>query len=352
VGASTVSSVELADVARRLSGDRFDDYAQRGLGRAYEEYVARRRRAVGGLALAVNGRPIPSFYALLAEPELKFESGEVRLEGTPAAPDWEFLVPFQKVVLHEDGSAELHGPGGTAPRRAIARLLLREHYLVRSRADESASVKASPPARMPGLVGTIDQGITICRALPVVPLEVALLLYLAEERARFELDLVHAAVLADPRAGRLAGSRRVRRSSRVAWGLDRRIGRGHLSLLAARSLEVLVESNGLTSIELGHIFGGVREMVDSALQTLVRQRYATFDPRTGLYRARTESFLPPAQPGAAPPPAPVRPELRTGVQELIAAADARATCPLCGKPLPESPSALLCEDCAQKVGIS
>jgi hypothetical protein len=205
---------------------------------------------------------------------------------------------------------------------------------------------------MPALVGTIDQGVTICRALPVVPLEVALLLYLAEERARFELDLVHATVLADPRAGRLAASRRVRRSSRVAWGLDRRIGRGHLSLLAARSLEILVESNGLTSIELGHVFGGVREMVDSALQTLVRQRYATFDPRTGVYRARIESFLPPSQPASAAPPPPVRPELRTGVLELIAAADARASCPLCGKPLAAGPSALLCDDCADKVGIT
>jgi hypothetical protein len=352
VGASTVSSVELSGVARQLAGERLDEYAQRGLGRAYEEYVVRRRRAVGALALTFNERRVPSFYALLTEPALKFETGEVRIEGAPTAPDWEFLVPFERVVLRADGSAELYGPGGAAPRRAIARLLLREHYMVRSREEETAAVGASAPARMPGLVGTIDQGITICRALPVVPLEVALLLYLAEERARYELDLVHGEVLADPRAGRLASARRVRRSSRVAWGLDRRIGRGHLSLLAARSLEVLVESNGLTSIELGHVFGGVREMVDSALRTLVRQRYATFDPRTGVYRARIEAFLPPSQPGPVTPPVPVRPELRTGVQELIAAADARATCPLCGKPLPASPSTLLCDDCAEKVGIA
>ena len=145
MGASTVSSGDLAETARRLAGERFDEYAQRGLGRAYEEYVARRRRSVGRLALTVNERALPSFYDLLAEPELKFATGEVRVEGASKVADWEFLVPFERVVLYADGSAELYGPGGAAPRRAIARLLLREHYLVRSRADEAAAVKASPP---------------------------------------------------------------------------------------------------------------------------------------------------------------------------------------------------------------
>jgi hypothetical protein len=350
---STVSTVELEEFARRLAKERFDEYAARGLGQAYEEYVGRRRRTVGPLALSVGGRAYPSFYAAIADPGASFAAVELRLDRpAPPAGDWEFLLPFERIVFHDDGSAELHPPGGAAPRRAIGRILLREHYFVRSRAEDTPGAPGAAGFRMPSLVGTVAQGIAICRAAPVLPFEVALLIYLAEERVRFEVDLVHSSLLCDPRAGRLAASRRVRRPSRVAWGLDRKIGRGHLSLLATRCLEVLVESNGLTSIDLAHVFGGVREIVDSALQALVQQRYAAFDPRTGVYRARIESFLPPTQPAVVAPVAPVRPELRTGVQELIAAADARATCPLCGKPLPAGPGTLLCEDCAKKVGIA
>jgi hypothetical protein len=346
----TVSSGEVAELAGRLAGPRLDDYASRGLARAYEEYVARRRRTVGNLTISADGRTYPSFFAVLGEPGTMFANGEIRLEKGAAAADWEFLTPFEKIAFHEDGSADLFGPGGEEPHRAIARILLREHYLLRSKAEDAPATPGTPQLRMPSLVGTLEQGVAICRAAPVLPFEVAVLLYRPEERARYEVDLVHSTLLADPRAGRLAASRRIPRPTRLAWGLDRKIGRGHLSLLAARCLEVLAESNGLSSIDLAHIFGGVREIVDSALQVLVQQRYATFDPRTGIYRARLEAFLPTPQP-TAPVAAPVRPELRTGVQELIAAADARATCPLCGKPLPASPHALLCDECAAKVGI-
>jgi hypothetical protein len=349
---STVSAVELDAIARGLARERFDDYAARGLGRAYQEYVGRRRRSIAPVSLVVDGRPYPSIYAVIADPEAKFATGEVRLDRPAAsAADWEFLTPFERVVFHEDGSADLHPPGGAPPRRAIARVLLREHFLVRSRAEDAGEVPGVSWPRIPSLVGTLQQGIAICRAGSVLPFEVALLGYLAEERVRFEIDTVHSMLLADPRAGRLAASRRVGRTPRLAWGLDRRIGRGHLSLLATRSLEVLLESNGLTGIDLAHIFGGVREMVDSALQALVQQHYATFDPRTRIYRARLEAFLPATTSRAAPAPAPVRPELRTGVQELIAAADARAVCPLCGKPLTPGPQTLLCDDCARKVGL-
>jgi hypothetical protein len=354
VSASTASLAELEGVARQLGKDRFDDHAARGLGRAFDEYVGRRRRPIGPLAAVVDGRSYPSLYAAIVDPAATFGTAELRLIRPPASDvEWEYLLPFSRIVFHDDGSADVYDPSGGSPRRAIARILLREHYLVRSKADDAPDQAPSGrPVRIPSLVGTVAQGITICRAASIVPFEVALLLYLAEERARYEVDLVNSTLLADPRAGRLALSRRVRRSSRVAWGLDRKIGRGHLSLLAARCLEVLVESNGLTSIELRPVFGGVRELVESALQGLVRQRYATFDPRTGVFRARIEAFLPPAAPeeGAAAPP--VRPELRTSVQELIAAADAHAACPLCGRPLPEGPRALLCDDCMAKVGLA
>ena len=350
---TTVSTVELEAIARSLASERFDEYAARGLARAYEEYVGRRRRIVAPILLEADGKAYASFYAILADPKAKFAVGEARLEKPASAPaDWEFLVPFERVVFHEDGSADLHGPDGAQPRRAIARVLLRENYLVRSRKEDAPEPSGGSRPKMPGLLGTIEQGTTICRAASILPFDVALLLYLAEERARYEVDLVHSTLLADPRAGRLAASRRVGRSSRIAWGLDRRLGRGHLSLLASRCLEVLVETNGLTAIELAHVFGGGREIVDSALQSIVQQRFATLDPRTGVYRARVDTFLPAPASEPSPAPAPVRPELRTSVQELIAAADARATCPLCGKPLPEGPHNLLCADCSSEVGLT
>ena len=347
---TTVSSGELEAVARRLAGERFDGYAARGLARAYEEYVGRRRRAVGPLGLTVNGRSYPSLYSVIVDPEVPFSQGELRFEGSPSSVRADDAsVAFERITLAEDGSAELHARDGGPARRAIARVLLREHYVVRPQAEDARGAGIGG-VRLPSLFGTVGEGVELCRSARLVPFEIALLLYLPEERARYEVDLVHMALLADPRSGRLAAGRRVRRTSRLAWGLDRRIGRGYLSLLAARCLEVLVESNGLTSIDLAHVFGGVREIVDSALQALVQQRYAVFDPRTGIYRARVEAFLPSADLAAEPPAAPVRPELRTSVQELIAAADARATCPLCGKPLPEG-HPLLCDDCATKVGI-
>jgi hypothetical protein len=192
---------------------------------------------------------------------------------------------------------------------------------------------------------------TICRGQPVLPFSVAILLYLPEERTRLELDLVRGSLLADPRAGRLPVRRRVPRPSRLSWAVDRTIGQGEFSLLATRSLEALVESNGLSSVELAHVFGGVRELVDSALQGLVQQRLVTFERRTGIYRPRLEAFLPEATPSRAIEETayPFDPGLRTSVQELIAAADARAVCPLCGRPLPPGPSSILCDACSALV---
>jgi len=138
----------------------------------------------------------------------------------------------------------------------------------------------------------------------------------------------------------------------VGFAVDRAIGRGDLSLLASRCLEVLVESPGLTSVELAHVFGGVRELVDSALQGLVARQLITFDRRTGVYRPRIEAFVPSsaaAAKSAAPAITGTDAMLRSSVQELLAAADARASCPLCGNPLPPGPRGILCENCSAKV---
>jgi len=351
----TVSLPELESIAGGLAKDRFDDYSARSLGRAFEEFAARRRRPLGSFTLTADGRPFPTFYAALADPLARFEEAELRLDGaTPPKSAWEFLVPFERIEFRSDGSADLHPPGAGPPRRAIARVLLREHFLPRSRAEEDRSAAGAGPSPVPRLIGSLAQGVRICRAVPVLPFQVAILLYFPEGRTRFELDLVHTTLLGDPRAGRLSSSRRVVRTSRLAWGLDHKLGRGHVSLLATRCLEVLVESNGLTSVELAHVFGGVRELADSAVQGLVQQRLVTSDHRSGIYRPRLEAFLP-----AEGPPTEEEvgadvgnPTLHMSVQELIDAADARAVCPLCGKPIAAGPEVLLCEECTAKVGLT
>ncbi|HTW55012.1 MAG TPA: hypothetical protein VMG36_00990 [Thermoplasmata archaeon] len=349
---ATVAAPEIEALGRSLAGPRFDEYSGLALGRAYDEFVARRRTPLAALELSVNDRPYPTVYAALADPTADFTVGELRFVPPFASdPAWEYVPRTDRIVFSADGAAEIHPAGGGAPRRAMARVLLREHFLPRSRLEEERAAAGGLRVQLPTRVGTLAQGMTICRAQPVLPFSVALLLYLPEERTRLEIDLVRSTLLADPRAGRLPVARRVPRPARLAWAVDRVLGQGDLSLTATRALEVLVESNGLSSIELAHIFGGVRELIDSALQGLVAQRLVTVDHRTGTYRARLEAFLPDAASSVRPDESPYAtdPTLRTSVQELLAAADARASCPLCGRPLPPGPSSILCADCAALV---
>lgn len=348
---------ELDALAKALAPDRYDDYSERALARAYDEFLARRRTPLSPFALSVDGRDFPNLYAVLADPTVGGSTAELRLDPPPPpGPAWEFLLPFSRIVVHEDGAADLHPIALGPPTRAIARVLLREHYLVRTRPEEARGAAGGGRVQIAGFRSTLADGLATCRVQGLLPFSVALMLYLPEERLHYELDLVRTVLLPDPRAGRLPIARRVRRTSRFAWNLDRVVARPDLPMLAGRCLEVLAESNGLTSVELAHVFGGVRELVDSALQGLVARRLVVFDRRTGVYRIHVEEFLPPggATPAARAPPAPgADPALRTSVQELLAAADARATCPLCGAPLPAGgPTTILCANCSAQVSAT
>jgi hypothetical protein len=349
---TSVSLAELDALARQLVGERHDPFSERALARAYEEFVSRHPRPVAPIVFISNGTEYSTAYAFLSEPKTTPTALEIRAEPAPPVAEWGFLRPFQRIVLRPDGSADLHPLVPGPPERGIARILLREHYLPRSRDDEDRAATGGERVDLTGILGTLDQGFAVYREHGLLPFSVAILLYLPDERARYELDLLNSTLLPDPRTGRLPPSRRVPRTSRVSYGVDRAIGRGDLSLLAARSLEVLSESQGLTSVELAHVFGSVRELVDSALQGLVARQLVTFDRRTGIYRARLEAFVPSE---AEPPgrgarsPAGSDAMLRTSVQELLAAADARSACPLCGSPLPPGPKQILCDNCAAKV---
>lgn len=349
---TSVSLPELDSLATQLAGDRHDAFSQRSLARAYEEYVSRHRTPVASIAVVADGVEYPTIYALLADAKVSPTTLEIRPEPVPPTNEWGFLRPFERIVIHSDGSAELHPVVPGPPERAIARILLREHYLPRSRDDEDRGATGGSRVELDGLFGSLDRGLALYRERGLLPFSVALLLYLSDERLRYEIDLLETSLLPDPRSGRLPPARRVRRTSRLSFAVDRAIGRGDVSLLAARSLEVLVESGGLTSVELAHVFGTVRELVDSALQGLVARQLVSFDRRTGVYRPRLEAFLPSAigaSSAASTGAAGSETLLRTSVQELIAAADARASCPLCGAPLPPGPHGILCENCAGKV---
>ncbi|HTT44945.1 MAG TPA: hypothetical protein VMH38_02880 [Thermoplasmata archaeon] len=348
---TSVSLPELDSLARQLVGERHDSFSQRALARSYEEYVSRHRRSLSPVVVVADGTEYPTFYALLSDPKAGPTTLEVRPDPAPAAADWGFLRPFERLVLRADGSADLHPAVPGPPERGIARILLREHYLPRSADEEDRGAAGGARVQLEGAMGTLDQGLAVYRERGLLPFSVAILVYLPEERARYELDLLETSLLPDPRSGRLPPSRRAHRTARFSFAVDRVIGRGDLSLLAARCLEVLSESAGLTSVELAHVFGGVRELVDSALQGLVARQLVTFDRRTGVYRPRIEAFVPSGEAASAARPSTAGSDamLRTSVQELIAAADARASCPLCGSPLPPGPRGILCENCSAKV---
>jgi hypothetical protein len=354
---TAVPPSEIDALARQLAGDRHDAYSARALARAYEEYVSRSRSPLASLVLTSEGKEYPNLHAILADPAARFETGELRLEAPPpAGPRWTFLRPFERIVFQSDGSVELHPLEPGPPIRGIGRIMLREHYLLRSQADEERGAAGGARIELQGLRGKVAEAVAACREEAIIPFGAVVLVYLPEERVRYEFDALNTTLLPDPRAGRLSPAQRIRRSSRVDWALDQYLAGADLSLLGVRCLEVLVESVGLTSVEISHVFGGVRELVDSALQGLVQHRLVTFDRRTGIYRARIDAFVP------TPADTPVLrsevgaaggdPALRTSVQELIAAADARATCPLCGAPLPPGPKTILCASCAAAVGAA
>ena len=131
------------------------------------------------------------------------------------------------------------------------------------------------------------------------------------------------------------------------------MGRGHVSLLATRCLEVLVESNGLIERR-----ARARLRRRSRARRLRRCRDSSSSGSSPSTAGRG-SIGPVSIRSCRPADRPLRGRvspgdrsdraLRTSVQELLAAADARLTCPLCGRRLPAGPKALLCDDCAALV---
>jgi hypothetical protein len=334
---------DLETFARRTSGPRLDVAA---LTAAYHEYLPQRGEPLARFRFGHDGNG-GSLFAAIADPTFDFGSVELTLVDAPAAgPAWEFLRPFSRLVLAPDGSAEVYGPDGGAPTRAIARVLLRDGYVVPPESTSPRALRAATRA-----LATPVQAVDYVRQTGIVPFSVAILLYFSEERIRLELDVLEDRLLRDMRAGRFPAAKRVRRPPRVAYGVDAYVARGTLPVVSCRVLEVLTETHGTSAVELAPVFRGARELVQTTLQGLAARRLATFDRRTGLFRPRLETFLPGGTAAEAGEPSEVpHPQLRTNLLELIAAADSRATCPLCGDALPAGHRGLLCARCEAEVG--
>ncbi len=350
----SVSLEELQAFAREAAGDRHDRYSESGLARAVEEYRAQRGEAIASVGLTLGPRTYSHIYEALRDPTATFLEGELAVIDPPeAGAAWEWSFPVSRLVFHADGGAEVHPPGGGKPIRAMVRILRRDYYVPRPASSAESTMRERQRDPRPGIL-PLGPALKLLREAGFVPFAVAILLYTNDERHRLELDLLESALLKDPRAGRFPMPRRVRRTSRVAHDVDAFIARGELAVRTARVLEMLVESHGLTPFEVSQVFGEVPEFGISALKALQSRGLATLDRQKGLYRPRFEAFRPSTTSrGPVEPAAPIpNPALRTSVMELLAAADARATCPLCGDPLPPGPRAILCARCEAEVAAA
>ena len=345
---------DLQQLARRGAPLFHDEYSERALHQRWEEYLPRRREAVGKFRLTVDGEEFPTFYPAVLDERRSFADVAITLRDPPSDPTaWDYLVPFRSLRLSDDGACRIEPlREGDPTRRAIARFLLLDHFIPRSQLQDTAASRGSVAPLPITELAPVQVAVRFLRGTGIVPLSIALLLYQSDLRTRFEIDLTGSEILRDPRAGRLPLTRWVHRPPRVAHAIDAFVARGELSPASARALEILSETHGLNAVEFSHVVGTIREMGKSALDTLVARRLATLDKRTGIYRPRLEAFWGPTErvtpPEKALPPLP-NPELRSSVLELLNAADSRATCPLCGDPLPARRGAILCDRCQAEV---
>jgi hypothetical protein len=347
-----VDREELTGVARLAGDDRLDEKAAGVLQRALEEYIPHRRHFVSPVTFEIDGKEPSSFYAALMDLNRPFSFVRVTRAGVVTDPaGWEFLRPFDALHVGGDGTTFLRQEG-TDPLRAQSRVLLRERYtppVPRSAGGagaKGAKARAAPPVAVPSLA-TFPELATYLRATGTVPFALSLAVYFHDTRIRYDLDLVDGGLLLDARTHRLGRDTWVPRPARVGHSVDAIAARGDLTLPSARALEAVVESNGLTAEELAPVFGGVRELSATALDSLASRKLVLFDRRTLTYRPRLEVLVPPEAPrsrssSGAPPS---DPKLRASVMELIAAAESRASCPLCGNRLPVGHKGLLCASC-------
>ena len=155
---------ELDALAAQLAGGRHDAYSQRALARASEEYLSRRRTPLAQFAITADGKEYPNLFAVLADPGATFATGALRLDPVPSlGPSWRFLLPFERLVFQSDGSVDVFPLEPGLPIRAIARVLVREHYLLRSQADEERGAAGGARVELRGVGDSIAGAVAACR---------------------------------------------------------------------------------------------------------------------------------------------------------------------------------------------
>ncbi len=317
--------------------------AERAVGaeaqRAQALYRAAGRATLGGIAFAVDGGKPGTLFEAVLDPTRRFDRSEILLTAESASgPAWEFLRPFTRLTLGGEGSAELepvHGP----PERSIARILPREGFGVLPSGAEFG------PGRLP----TFPQFGRALRAGGYVPFGVALELYGPHERLRYELDLMDGRLLVDPRAGRWPVASTPRRPARAAWNFDQAVSSANLPPRAARILEAIWEAGVVSEPDLAQVFGGPGGS-DEAIGRLSRMRLIEADPKGGGWRARFDPAGRATRLTAGSASSSTSQSvLRRSMSELLAGAEARATCPVCGGELPPGYHQLLCDRCQRDV---
>ncbi|MGA7846386.1 MAG: hypothetical protein WCB18_04760, partial [Thermoplasmata archaeon] len=308
---------ELQAIAQRGAAELHDSYSTRALDRAFEEYRARRREKLTPFVPRVDGNEYPSIlHALLSDTPFRQLTLEFP-QASAADPAWEFLRPAASISIDEEGGASLVPlePGAPAVR-GMARFLLRDTYIPRSALQDREATRGVPTTAPRTDLFAPSGWAQFIRRSGIVPFSTAVLLYVPEERLRYELDLIDNGLLPDLRHGRLRGVAHVRRSARIAHAVDRYIARGDVSLPNARALEIVFETRGVTAIDMAPVFGGVRERATSSLETLSARGLVTLDRPSGQYRPHMEAVVPsPDRPRSAlsRAGAPANPLLRTSV---------------------------------------
>ncbi len=346
-----------------------DGYSQKNFRKTLFDYAQRLPPFIARVRWTADGRSVRSLAQLLSENTPPERVSLVFYEPKPDPQVWEFTTPTALVDLDSAGSGRVvsfrynphalspwdpHDPGTEEP--CVVRLSFRESYVPRSIHQETETNAGRPPPPPPFELFSIADMSRFVHSTGVVPFRVALHLYTSRTRLRYELDLLHNLLLADPRAGRFSTEDRVERSSRICHGLDRFVARGALPLLPRRVLELLFESKGLSVQDVSVVLSVSQELAKASLESLVGRQFAAFDQRTQIYTPLPQVFLTRAEAEREQRDeeerrkrGPRAEALRASVQELLAEVESKASCPLCGGPLTPGSPELLCDDCMAAV---
>lgn len=367
--AATVPLSDFEPLAAFAPPEVHDGYSQKNFRKALFDYAQRQPPSIAKVRWIADGQQVRSLGQVLlqASPPERLTAMFHEPRADPQA--WEFTTPAALVDFDSQGSGRVisfrydphkippwdpHDPGTEEP--CVVRLSVRESYIPRSIKQETETNEGRPPPPPPFELFSIPDLCRFVRSTGVVPFRIALHLYTSRTRLRYEIDLLHNLLLADPRSGRFSTEDRVERSSRICHGLDRFVARGALPLLPRRVLELLFDSSGLSVQDVSVILQVSPDLARASLQSLVGRQFASFDNRTQIFVPLPQVFLTRAEAERERRDeeerkrhAPTSEALKAAVHELLVEVESKAGCPLCGGAMRAGSPELLCDDCMAAV---